>query len=331
MLSAKRLTLSQAIDGMLFYKKAANKSPNTIASYRYLLDKLRVFFAPDDPEFASITRERLVEFFAWLQDGYVSPSEHSIVPHHIDKLSPKTLLDIHSTVSALWGWAVKEELIERNIVRSIEAPEAEPPVIETFTKEQVEAMLKACDRTGVWKGRELTASARPTAERDRAIILLLFDSGLRATELCNIQRKDINLQTNTIKVLGKGAKERVVYFGKRTAKAIWRYLLPRLNTYRMEDYVFVVDYPRDPRPMDRRILQQLLRRIGDRAGIPHVHPHRFRHSMAINYLRNGGDVLTLQALLGHSSLETVSLYTRIAQTDCARVHQSASPVDNWKL
>jgi len=326
---AKSLTLSQAIDGMLFYKRAAGKSPNTIDSYRFLLDKLKLYFQ-DDPPFASITRDQLIQFFAWLRDEYKTGHGNGH-GRHIENLSPKTVLDIYGTASVLWSWAVEEELVEKNLVRTVAVPKASDRVIETFTKEQLEAMLKACERTGIWKSRELTTTTRPTADRDRAIILLLADTGLRAQELCNIQMKDINLESHSIKVVGKDNKERVVFFGKRTGKALWKHLLPRLNTYQPQDYLFVVDYPRDPRKMTRSVLMHLLKRIGERAGVPGVHPHRYRHTFAITYFRNGGDVLTLQALLGHADLKMVKRYAQVAASDCARAHQTASPVDNWRL
>jgi integrase/recombinase XerD len=192
-------------------------------------------------------------------------------------------------------------------------------------------MLKACDRTGIWKSREMTTNARPTADRDRAIILLLADTGIRASELCSIKMKDVNLNNHSVKVVGKGNKERIVFFGKRTSKALWKHLMLRLNAEQPEDYLFPVDYPRDPRKMRRGILMHLLKRIGERAGVRGVHPHRYRHTFAITYLRNGGDVLTLQALLGHADLKMVKRYAQVAASDCARVHQAASPVDNWKL
>jgi integrase/recombinase XerD len=326
---AKNLTLSQAIEGMLFYKKASGKSPNTVENYRIQLVKLTTFL-PDDPPFTSITRDQLIAFFAWLRDGYISEPNRRI-PHPEVKLSAKSLFNIHASLSALWSWAVEEGLVEKNLARTIKPPKVNDPVIEPFTKEQIKAMLKACDRSANWKERGSTSNERPTAERDHAIILVLLDTGVRAQELCDIKLGELNLSGNNIRITGKGSKERIVYFGKRTAKALWKYLLPRLNTQKPDDYLFLVGFPNDPHQMERTGLHTLVNRIGKRAGVADVFPHRFRHTFAITYLRNQGDVFTLQNLLGHSDLDMVRRYARIAQTDCARVHQTASPVDNWKL
>ena len=88
----------------------------------------------------------LVAFFAWLQDEYVCAANGHIQRKPIH-LSPKTILNIHVALSVLWTWEVNEGLVEKNIVRTIDAPRVQPPVIETFSKEQIEALLKACDRS----------------------------------------------------------------------------------------------------------------------------------------------------------------------------------------
>ena len=85
------------------------------------------------------------------------------------------------------------------------------------------------------------------------------------------------------------------------------------------------------RPLNRDSLYRVLQEISTRASVKDVHPHRFRHSFAITYLRNGGDVFTLQQMLGHSDIEMVKRYAQIAQLDCASVHRKASPADNWRL
>ncbi len=130
---------------------------------------------------------------------------------------------------------------------------------------------------------------------------------------------------------GRDKKGRTVYFGKRTAKAIWRYLTPRLNDNGQNDPLFVAGPADDPCPLDPNHLRRLLKRTGDRANVPKAHPHRFRHTFAITYLRNSGDPFTLRILLGHSDLEMVERYLNIVRADCADAHQRASPVDNWRL
>ncbi len=319
---ASNLTLSQAIEGLLFYKTATGKSPHTIADYRVSLNKLLHYF-DHNPPFASITREQLVAFFAWLQDDYISTTS-GIASRKPLRLSPKTIKNIHTALSALWTWGVNEGYLEKNLVRTIAPPRVVAPVIETFTQDEVKAMLKACDRDNA-------NCHRRTADRDHAIILTLLDAGIRASELCDMKIGNINLATGSIKVKGKGGKERIVRVGRRTAQVLWKYLAPRLEKARPTDLVFVVGKCGEMRPMTRHVLRTLLMRIGERAGVSNVHPHKFRHTFAINYLRNGGDVFTLQELLGHSDLEMVKRYARVAQIDCANAHQQASPVDNWRL
>jgi integrase/recombinase XerD len=317
---------------LIHYKSGLSR--NTIADYRNSFKKLAIFF-PADPPIASITRSQLIDFFAWLADDYLFEPDGAARRRPI-KLSGKSRFNIHTNLSALWHWAVDEKLVPDNIVRQIAAPSFTEPVIEPFTKEQIAALLKACDLQHTWKTHEMVASTRSTAERDRAIVLMLLDTGVRAQELCDMTRNNLELNLNRVKVCGKGAgrdgKERTVYFGKLTARSLWKYLLPDVSNVRSDDPIF---FNRGDQPIaaaiSRDSLKHLLKRLGDRAGIADVHPHRFRHTFAITYLRNGGDLFTLQAMLGHSDLTMVKRYARLAQTDVAAAHRTASPVDNWKL
>ena len=228
----KKLTVSQACDGLILFKTAAGLSPYTIRNYRNSFKKLMLFFPADTP-FVSITRSQLIAFLSWLQDEYVSNPD-GVAPRGRIRLSPKSVHSVYSDLSGLWSWAVKEGFVEENIVRTLDPPKFEPPVIEPLTKEQVQALVKACDRSRTWKTRTITANERPTADRDRAIIFVLLDTGMRAQELCDIQVADLNLGTNSIKIGGKGhgrdKKERHVFISKRTAKALWRWPLSWVTT-----------------------------------------------------------------------------------------------------
>ncbi len=238
-------------------------------------------------------------------------------------------------LSSLYTWGTDMGVVPDHLLRRIPRPRFETPQVEPFTQDQVSAMLKACDSTNPWKGREGIRSQRHTADRDRAIILVLLSTGMRASELCGICLRDLDLGNNRISVAGKGkgrdAKQRSVYIGKRTAKALWKYLTPFIGEMNPDDPVFTVGMADDLRPFTRDVLTRLINRIGERAGIDRAYPHRFRHTFAINYLRNGGDVLTLQRLLGHESLEMVRRYANVAAADCAAAHKTADPVDNWRL
>jgi integrase/recombinase XerD len=327
------LSLSQACEGFIHYKKATGLSPHTILDYQTTLKKLHGFFK-DNPPLVSLGREKLVVFFAWLQDGYLSEPD-GVAPRGKIKLAPKSIANIHANLSSFWSWAAQEGFVPANVIRTIARPPFTPPVIEPLSKEGVAILLKACDSSRTWKTRPDVANRRPSADRDRAIILTLLDTGVRASELCGIRFGDLSLGQKSLKVRGKGpgteGKQRIVFFGKRTGQAIWRCLAGRLDSMRPEDPVFTVGSPADPRPLTAPVLRKLLDRIGDKASVPNVYPHRFRHTFAITYLRNQGDIFTLQSLLGHSDLAMVRRYARVAQADCAEVHRRASPVDNWRL
>jgi len=334
--SLHSITLLQACDGMILAKQAAGRSPNTINNYHHAFAKLRLFL-PNNPPFSAITRAQLVAFFSWLETDHVT-EPNGVAPRPKCKLSAKTRSNIHGCLSALWAWAVAEGIVKENLVSTIEPPQFSEPDIQPHTLEEMDAMLKACDQTRPWKHHASTTTSRPSGRRDAAILLTLLDTGIRASELVNLRFRDLNLKNNSFEVRGKGrggGKKRTVYFGKRTRALLWKYLLPRLDTMRDDDFVFVneeriggeVVY----RCMTRTALYKLVARIGERAGVKKAHPHRFRHTFAITYLRNGGDIFTLREQLGHADWKILNRYLALSQIDRARAHESASPVDRWRL
>jgi integrase/recombinase XerD len=176
--------------------------------------------------------------------------------------------------------------------------------------------------------REPSTHRTPNALRNRAIIYTLLDTGLRASELCNLEIRDIDFRNREIKVReGKGGKSRMVYVSSKAAKFIWRYLSDRIGAADNSP-VFAAQ---NELPLGSRGLELMLQRLGKRAGVRDVYPHRFRHTFAINYLRNKGDAYTLQRILGHSSMEMTKRYLQIANEDVAVRQHQASPVANWGI
>ena len=157
---------------------------------------------------------------------------------------------------------------------------------------------------------------------------------MRVSELCKLNVPDVDLRQGAARVVGKSrqnsgqGKARSVYIGKRTQKALWQYLAHRQVLHSADSPVIAT---RDGDRFNRQYMHTLICRLGDRAGVRKCYPHRFRHSFATNYLRNGGDIYTLQRRLGHTSLEMVKRYLKLAEADDRAAHRRASPVDNWKL
>jgi integrase/recombinase XerD len=175
---------------------------------------------------------------------------------------------------------------------------------------------------------------RVNVHRDQALILVLLDTGLRASELCALQIGHVDMQSGKVIVRpgreggAKGGKGRTVFLGKTARRALWRYLVDRADGKEADAPLFTDRYDH---PLNKNSLRLVIARLGKNAGVKHCHPHRFRHTFAITYLRSGGDVFTLQSLLGHSTLDMVQHYARIAEIDIEQAHKRASPADNWRL
>jgi len=328
------MNLSTAIEGFLLAKTVAGCSPNTLRNYAGDLRRFTEHLQPADPDLASITRAELQAFFLYLTSARFKPG--GAVDRPPKQLSAKTIRNTHTTLCSLWTWAVKEGYAAENLPRTIDVPTPEPPDIQPLTLAQVHRLINATYYSHQWHNSPDTQSEIPRRQqlRDRALILFLLDTGIRASELCNLHVRDVDTQAGTASVLGKGrlsggeAKPRTVHIGTRTTKALWAYLADRNATRSPAAWLFVT---KQSTQLDRSNLRHHLAALGTRAGIPHVHPHRFRHTFAVNYLRNGGDIYTLQKLLGHTSLEMVRRYLHLAEADTANAHRRASPVDNWKL
>jgi site-specific recombinase XerD len=305
----KQITLSQAIEGYTLAAHARRLSPHTLADYDNTFRKLETYLGRDPP-LATITTDQIRQFLGSLNG-----------------LSAKTLANHRVGLSALWTWALKEGIVERHIVREIPAPRPERRDIAPYTQRDLEGMLTACERTRTYArpGVRPCDNSRPTADRDKAIIYLLTDTGIRASELCGLRLRHVDLQNQRIQVMGKGRKERVVPISPATGRMIWRYLTTRDNTAETA-FLFT---SLNEQPLSRHALRRLLKGAGERAGVLGANVHRFRHTFAIQFLRNGGSIFALQRILGHSTLDMVRRYLAIAQADIETAHRNASPVANW--
>jgi integrase/recombinase XerC len=243
---------------------------------------------------------------------------HSFTKTDLSIRVPETASMYFARLRTLFRFLVSEGWIEASPMETLRPPVNRPDQIQPFTKEQVTALFAAAKR-----------SQHP--RRDEVILLFLLDTGLRASELCSLRMCDMDMQGRRCNVIGKGNKRRAVYFGRDTTKALWQYLkeTPREGNVPL----FTSDRgTRAGEPMTRSGLLQLMRRLGKAAKIEATRcsSHTYRHTFAVEFLRAGGNVFTLQTLLGHTSLAMSRRYTALAQADIENQHRQFSPVDRMR-
>ena len=308
------ISFSKALVGYELYTRAKQLSPNTIADYKNTFRKFTAYLG-SDLDVTAIDHNHIIGFLGSLPET----------------LSPKTARNYHTGLSSLWTWMKSEQIVPVQILIQVPRPKPTQTDIIPFSEANIRALLRSTSRSKTYSrlGKQPCSNALDpqTAQRNRLIILVLLDTGLRASELCNIKLHNIEMERSLIKTLGKGDKERHIPFSDNTAQALWRYITFR-DKVNVGTHLFVTD---EDRPFTRDRLKNLLNALGDRANVPNCHAHRFRHTFAIQFLRNGGDVFTLKELLGHSSLDMVKRYLAIAQVDVEAAHKKASPVSNWHL
>lgn len=306
------ITLSKAIEGYKLAAEARHLSPNTIADYTNSFRKF-IEYLTDDPVFTDIDHITIQRFIA----------DQTTV-------TKKTCLNYYTALAALWTWAVREGLVSRHVVHQVEPPAQESRQVIPFTQSDVKALLAALSRSRAYTrpGKRACDHRLSAADRNRSIIMLLLDTGLRASELCELKIYSMDMRNHRIKVVGgKGDKDRLLPFSARTGQALWRYLASRPEALTNEPLFATQD--NDPMTRDR--LLKLCHSLGQRAGVNDCHPHRFRHTFAVEFLKNGGNAYALQDMLGHTTMEMVKVYLHLAQVDLDAAHKIASPVDNWRL
>lgn len=227
---------------------------------------------------------------------------------------PRTTARLLSSLRRFYQYLVREGRLEIDPSAQIDAPKLGRPLPKTLTEAEVETLLQAPD-----VGRHLGL-------RDRAMLELLYASGLRVSELVMLQLSQINLRQGVLRVVGKGNKERLVPLGEEAAAWLQRYLdesRPTLMRGRLSDAVFVTHRGA---AMTRQAFWYLIKRYARGAGIATVlSPHSLRHSFATHLLNHGADLRALQMLLGHSNLSTTQIYTHVARERLKAVHSAHHP------
>jgi integrase/recombinase XerD len=289
--------MDKALQRYLRWHRSAGHSPKTIRHHSTTIDlfirwcKAKGYSTEIDNLTADTIRE-------WIED------------QRSRGLSDHTIATRIRSLRAWTHWLTEEEWLDRDPLRRLKVPKADDKAKEVLCPDDVDRLLATCDKK------------TNTGRRDYAIMLLLFSTGLRATEITNLQVEDVDWVRGLIVVRrGKGGKFRMVPLGPKVERALDRYLDGRAT-----GPLFLTD---DDQHMTFYALRELLRRHGKKAGI-HANPHKWRHSAAIQYLRSGGRVEALRAMLGHSTVDMTLHYARITGTDLAEAHQTVDPTKALK-
>ena len=220
-----------------------------------------------------------------------------------------------SSIRSFYRYLVREEIISTSPVATTFSPKLDKRLPSFLTIEQMEQLLEAPDL------------ATPQGQRDRALLELLYASGLRVSELVNLNLEQVNLDSREIRVWGKGSKERMVLMGEPAAKALGAYFeqgRPQLLAKKRSSALFLNRY--GERLPERRV-QRILEKYANIAGIDKgVHPHMLRHTFATHLLDGGADLRVVQELLGHANLSSTQIYTHVTKSQARKVYLAAHPM-----
>jgi integrase/recombinase XerC len=297
----RRGDLTAYLQAFLLTCKVDGLSPATLSDYRQKMGAFVAFckgLGVKDPK--RLTDSDVRAYLAELRET----------------VSPVTVSDYYRCAKRFLNWMVEERMLKHNPMATIRPPKVPKKVITPFTTDHIKRLLMLCD------------DRKFLGARNRAIILMFLDTGLRLSELVGIRIKDVDFDRETVKVMGKGARERVVRIGRTAQKALLKYLLVRDDDL---PYLWLTE---EHRSFDRRGVQTMILRLGGRAGIEGVRcsAHTFRHTFATQALLNGAGEFEVQSLLGHEGLDMTRRYAASLRSEAAvEGHKRFSPVDNMGL
>ena len=302
------------------------RSEHTVRAYIGDLDDLLTFLGvgpgEDEGVGPALSSLDLADLRAWLAD--LSASGHARA----------TLARRGSALRSFSTWAWRQGLLASDVAARLRTPRADNRLPTVLSQEQATALLDAAAQ-----GVQEAQAARPAAgaapgglgperlalaRRDQALVEMLYATGVRVSELCALDLADVDRGERTVRVLGKGNKERVVPYGTPAARALegWWQLRARLARPDSGQALFLG--ARGGR-VDPRTVRQVVHRLAAEAGVPDLGPHGQRHSAATHVLSGGADLRSVQELLGHSSLATTQRYTHVSAERLRAVYEQAFP------
>ena len=296
-----------------------NKSPATLSIYFRYLSQFHCWLAEHlgrTPDVADLCVDNVQAYVAHLRSKK-KWDNNAFVPTKDGNLSPFTVVGHVRTLKGFATWLYEEGHTASNVLKRLPLPKMPVPLVETLSENEIQRVFASVDSRG------------PCGVRNYAMILLFLDSGVRCSELCSLRLADAHLEKEPgwIKVLGKGRKERIVLLGRQAHRALLTYRT-RARAESASDTFFV---SRTGQPLTPNAVEKVMNRIAEQAGVPRLHAHLLRHTAATQYLVAGGDAISLQHKLGHTTLAMTSHYVHLASQHLATINERVSPMDKVKI
>ena len=278
-----------------YLDKIRGLSKNTTLSYKRDLEKFGSFLLKQKistyEEINSDTCSR------WIGDLYLNEIDAKSIQRHI------------SSLKGFFSFLIKNNIVINSPMSNIVSPKATKKLPNVLSPEEIEILV--------------SFSPKSTQDfRDVAIIELIYSSGLRVSEATNVKLDDFEDNRNFLRVLGKGSKTRLVPVGQYANDAISAWLEKRNSIHSESKYLFL---NLRGKKISTRSVQERIRKISVIQGLPPVNPHMLRHSFATHLLESSGDLRSIQELLGHSSLSTTQIYTKLDYQHLMSVYEKAHP------
>jgi len=274
-------------------------SKNTVSSYKNDLDDFKEFLTKIDKDPIEINKKDIFNYLVFLSKK---------------KLKPASLRRKISALRSFYKFLIREELIENDPTIDLTLPKKDKVLPDVISVEEIEKLINIIPEKG-FKGK-----------RDRALIELLYSSGLRVSEIINLKINEIDLKNGYLKCFGKGSKERIVPFGSFAKDLLIEYIEERDKNNINSDLLFVT---KKGKKIVRQEINNILNRYAKKSKLKKkIHPHMLRHSFATHLLERGADLRSVQELLGHVDISTTQIYTHLTKEHLREVYMNSHPL--WR-
>ena len=280
---------------LVFVSQVKNLSENTTKSYERDLKKLYLFLEKLNVTNYSDIKEEICS--AWIGDLYSQNNKPKSIQRHL------------SSAKGFFRFLKKNNLISSSPFELVTAPKSSNTLPDVLSPEDVEQLLNF-------------KPSNTIEIRDMAIVELMYSSGLRVSETVNINISDFEENMSFLRVIGKGSKTRLVPMGRFAINAINNWISEREKISNNTDALFLNS---KGSRLSVRSIQLRLKKMAIKQGLPPVHPHMLRHSFATHMLESSGDLRTIQEFLGHSSLSTTQIYTKLDYQHLAKIYDKSHP------